>query len=425
MRLLYTLLYTLGLCAYLPRATWDLLRGGQYLRGIGQRLGKVPPQLRQLDPGAIWIHAVSVGEVQAAGSLVRHLRQLMPAVPTVLSTTTATGQALAKEAVVDAHFYCPLDLPAAVNHYLQELRPRALLLVETEIWPNLLGACAARKIPVALVNGRLSAASFSRYHRLGRWWHQVLAQLTLVCARTPREAARFRALGLPAERVFITGNIKADAAVLAAPLVATKALVQTFQLNGRTPLLVAGCTMPGEEEQVLGAFAMARAACPDVRLLLAPRHPERFEQVSQTIAAAGWRCRRRSCGGAEDAEVLLLDTIGELPAAYGLAIASFVGGSLVSSGGHNPLEPAAHGQPVFFGPHMENFSSLAHAFRSAGAALQVNDAASLGGAWAEMLTDEKRRRQMGKRARQVALKDAGASRRTASILAEQLLSAQA
>jgi 3-deoxy-D-manno-octulosonic-acid transferase len=416
MHVLYTFLYALGLCAYVPRTLWALLRGGRYAEGLGQRLGHVPPELEEIEPGAIWIHAVSVGEVHAARGLLRHLREMLPGVSILLSTTTSTGQSLAARSGADAHFYCPLDLPHAISSYLDTVRPRALLLVETEIWPNLIRACSTRNIPVAVVNGRLSAGSLSRYRWLGPWWRSIVAQVAVVCARTPREAARFRTLGVSSARVFTTGNLKADAAVLASPVETRQALAEVLRLQPGDELLVAGCTMPGEEETVLRAYAKTRGAHPGVRLLLAPRHPERFDQVASTVVAEGWRCHRRTDDGPDGAEVLLLDTIGELPIAYGLGAASFVGGSLVPTGGHNLLEPAVYGQPVLFGPHVENFAALAEEFLGADAAWVVNDADELAEAWTTLLEDEGRRKEMGTRAREIAFKDANAGQRTARVL---------
>lgn len=416
----YTLLYLMGLCAYLPRAAWRWLRSGRYQEGLGQRLGRVPAALRDLDGDVVWIHAVSVGEVHAARGLLAHLDRIGPGFRAVLSTTTDTGQALAATAGADASFYCPFDLPWAVSAWLDALRPRAVILVETEIWPNLLRACSRRQIPVVLVNARLSASSFAGYRRMGGIWRGVLDQLSLVCARTERDAERFRSLGVTDDLVFTTGNLKADAAVLASPPEVRQQLARALRLNGDSPVLVAGCTMPGEEDQVLEAFATARVAEPTARLLLAPRHPERFDEVARAVDAAGWRCRRRTSGGPPDAEVLLLDTIGELPAAYGLGIASFVGGSLVPTGGHNLLEPAIYGQPVLFGPHMHNFADLAEEFRRQGAALEVTDADSLGRAWSDMLRDATRRRELGARARRVARGDAIAGERTIDVLARHL-----
>ena len=416
----YTVLYLIGVCAYLPRALWRMTSSGAYRSGFRQRLGRVPAELRQLRPGGFWIHAVSVGEVHAAKGLIGHLRARFPDVPMVLSTTTVTGQSLAAQAGADAVFYFPLDLPWTVHPYLDALQPRAVLLVETEIWPNLLNACHRHGIAVGLVNARLSRTSHRRYRRLGSSWQHVLGQLSVVCARTSREASRFQDLGIPAARVFVTGNLKADALVLTSPVEVRQDLARQLRLNGNWPLLAAGCTMQGEEEIVLEAFAAARAAAPAVRLLLAPRHPERFDQVATAVAAAGWRCRRRSSGGPDDADVLLLDSIGELPAAYGLAVASFVGGSLVETGGHNLLEPAIYGQPVLFGPYMHNFASLARDMRESGGGIEIVDSHGLAEAWSRLLSDERRRLEIGSRARQVALRDATAGLRTACVVADRL-----
>jgi 3-deoxy-D-manno-octulosonic-acid transferase len=412
----YTLLYLIGLCLYAPRALWRMVRGGRYRRGLGERFGNVPVRLRNVGPGVVWIHAVSVGEVHAAKGLIAHLAQMRPELPVVLSTTTDTGQALAEKAGAAAHFYCPVDLPWALTPYLDALRPRAVVLIETEIWPNLLNASTRRCVPVALVNARLSAASHRGYRRLGQPWRRIVGQLAVVCARTEREAARFRDLGVGADRVFTTGNLKADALVLTSPVHVRQELAEQLGLNGNFPLLAAGCTMHGEEELVLEAFRAARATSPAARLLIAPRHPERFDQVAAMVTSAGFKCRRRSSGGPPDADVLLLDSIGELPAAYGLATASFVGGSLLVGGGHNLLEPAIYGQPVIFGPNMQNFTDLAEEMREAGGGIQIQGANELADAWSLILSNDRRRREIGALARQVALRDASAGLRTARIV---------
>ena len=420
MYLAYTLLYLIGLCAYAPRTLWRMMRSGPFRRGISERFGKVPKRVTDVQTGAIWIHAVSVGEVHAARGLLGHLAELLPEVPVVLSTTTDTGQTLAKQASTTACFYCPVDLPWAIRPYLDTLQPLAVVLIETELWPNLLNACRHRDIPVALVNARLSSSSYGGYRRLGRLWRKILSQVSVVCARTELEAARFRDLGILPERVFTTGNLKADAHVLTSPVHIRQGLAEELGLNGDSPLLAAGSTMPGEEELILEAFRAARATDPAALLLLAPRHPERFDQVAHAVADAGWKCRRRSTGGPVDADVLLLDSIGELPAAYGLAVASFVGGSLVPGGGHNLLEPAIYGQPVIFGPHMENFASLASEMLESGGGIQVEGAESLADAWAGILANDMRRRKIGGLARQVALRDASAGLRTARVIARLL-----
>ena len=415
----YSALYTCALLTWTPRLLWHALRGGPATAGLGQRLGQVPPACRSLSGGAIWIHAVSVGEVHAARGLLPHLRRLLGG-PVVISTTTPTGQALATESGADSHCYMPLDLDWALKPFFRALRPRLLILVETELWPNLLKACRQRHIPVALVNGRLSRTSFKRYQRLGGLWEQLLGSVSLVCTRTAVEADRFKRLGLPAERLFVTGNLKGDAAALQPAESLRRALARALGISADTPLLVAGCTMPDEEMLVLRSFRSVRDRFPDARLLLAPRHPERFPQVAEAIHAAGFRCCRRSQPVADPTEVILLDSMGELPAAYGLGIASFVGGSLVQGGGHNVLEPAIHGQPVLFGPHMENFAALASKFIAANAARVVRDADDLTAAWCQLLESPALRKKMGRNARDLALRDATAGRRTARLLASRL-----
>lgn len=409
---LYTLLYLVGLCAYVPRALRRASRGGS----LRARLGRVPRQLYE-HRGAVWVHAVSVGEVHAARGLLPHLRSLLPGTAIVLSTTTATGQELAARAGADAHFYMPLDLPMALTPYLEVLQPRALILVETEIWPNLLRACRRRGVPVALANGRLSERSCRRYRTLLRVWPAPLAMLDLICARTRVEADRFRRLAIAGERIFVTGNLKADAAALTPPPGESARLGRELGLDGSAAVLVAGCTMPGEEQIILDAFQQLRARHPQLRLLLAPRHPERFDDAQRQVAEAGLTCRRRTDKGPPaPADVLLLDTIGELPAAYGLGTVSFVGGSLVATGGHNLLEPAVQRQPVLFGPHVDNFAAMARDFEAAGGGIRVADAADLARQVGALLEDPERRIAIGERARATALRDAVAGARTARVL---------
>lgn len=418
----YTFLYAVGLCVLAPKAAWHLLRGGRYAVALGRRLGNVPDEVRD-HAGAIWIHAVSVGEVHAARGLIPHLRQEIPGAPVVLSTTTPTGQALAAGAGADATFFLPLDLPGALTPYFDALQPRALLLVETELWPNLMRLCRQRGTSVALVNARLSERSFHRYARLRRLWPTPFGDLDRVLARTPGEASRFRRLGIAPERVFVSGDLKADAAALKPPERLRAQLAERLALNGSDELIVAGCTMPDEEQKVLLAFRRLRERHPSARLLLAPRHPERFDDVEALISAAGFSSRRRSRDGSNTADVILLDTIGELPAAYGLGRISFVGGSLVATGGHNLLEPAIQGLPVVFGPHMDNFAAMAHEFEAAGAARQVADAEDLATVLHELLVDEETRHEMGSRARTVARADARAGERTARLLRRLLATA--
>lgn len=411
----YTFLYTLGLCALAPRAALHRLTGGRYSKALRERLGAVPDGLGA-HRGAVWIHAVSVGEVHAARGLIPHLRAALPGTPIVLSTTTPTGQALAGIAGADATFYMPLDLPRAIDNYLTALAPRALLLIETEIWPNTLRACARRGVPVALVNGRLSPRSCRRYARLARLWREPLSYLGLICARTESEAARFRRIGIDATRVFHTGNLKADAEALRPPPETGDLLREALAIDPARPLVVAGCTMDHEEEKVLLAFRRVLTQHADAVLLLAPRHPERFGEVEALVRNAGFTCQRRSAGPAEQVDVLLLDSIGELPAAYGLGDIAFVGGSLVPTGGHNLLEPAIQSRPVLFGPNTDNFAQLAEHLERAGGGLRVPDAEALGREISRLLADRAGAERMGALALGVARSDAAAGRRTARVL---------
>jgi len=415
----YTFLYALGLCAMAPRVVWHLLRGGRYAVALAARLGRVPAALHP-HRRAIWIHAVSVGEVHAARGLIPYLRRVVPGAPVVLSTTTPTGQAMALAAGADAAFFLPLDLPWALGPYLDVLQPRALILVETELWPNLLRLVHRRAAPVALVNGRLSQRSCRRYRHLQHWWPMPFRHLDRVLARTPVEARRFRQLGIAPERVFCAGNLKADAAALRPPEPLRRRLAEHLGLADDAPLIVAGCTMQDEEQKVLLAFRRLRERHPEARLLLAPRHPERFDEVDTLVRTAGFSLRRRSQAQQSHSDVILLDSIGELPAAYGLGTISFVGGSLVPTGGHNLLEPAIQGQPMVFGPHMENFAAMAADFESAGAGRRVTDAEDLAVVLHELLDDADVRADMGRCARAVAQADARAGERTARLLADLL-----
>ena len=415
----YTFLYTLGLCALAPRALVHLLTGGKYGTALAARLGRVPDHLPPCH-GAIWLHAVSVGEVHAARGLIPHLRKLLPDTPMVLSTTTPTGQAIARVAGADAVFYMPLDLPRAVRTYVEALRPRALLLVETEIWPNLLRSCHDSRVPVAIVNGRLSARSARRYASLRSMWPAPVSMLDLVCARTGVEATRFAAIGVNPDRVVTTGNLKADAEALTPPPDLGVALGEALGLDPDRPLLVAGCTMDHEEEKVLLAFRRVQERHPRAALLIAPRHPERFDEVDALVRNAGFACRRRTVHADSPADVVVLDTLGELPAAYGLGDIAFVGGSLVASGGHNLLEPAIQRRPVLFGPNTDNFAVLAEQMVQAGGGIRVADAEALAREVIRLLDDRDLRDRIGQSAYEVARRDAMAGMRTARVLVSNL-----
>jgi len=378
------------------------------------RLGfKLPTLL----PDGVWIQAVSVGEVELARRLVAELRRTSPELPLVVTATTATGLDLARRSFGDdlPVFPCPLDLAGPVRRVLDAVRPRLLVLVETELWPEMLHQAGRRGIPVAVVNARLSEGSFAGYRRLLSPLRSLLAPLALVLARTDADGERFAALGVPAGRISVAGNIKYDLEPDERPLEWAEAVRSAA---GERPILIAGSTMEGEEAPVLDAVAGLDADGAAPFLILAPRHPERFEAVARLLGERGIVFSRRSAGEAmaPGTDVFLLDTIGELSRAYGLARVAFVGGSLAPTGGHNPLEPALWGVPVLSGPHVHNFREVYDEMTTEGGARLVADAAELTVAAAVWLDDDKLARAAGAAGREVVEANRGATGRTVTAL---------
>ena len=408
-------LYRVGLAAFLatqaPRLLVRYVRAGRYREGLAQRLGRALPALPQAPDGRgpIWIHAVSVGEAAAARPLVARLRAARADLPVVLSTVTDTGQAVARSLLPEIPtFYFPFDFAGPVARSLAHVRPRLVVLMETELWPTFLLACRRRRIPILLANGRVSRRSFARYTRVRRLLAPALTGIASFCMQSREDAQRITALGADPGRVAVLGNVKYD---LDPGQPARRA---DFELPDGVPLLIAGSTHRGEEEAVLRAYALAREATPGLRLLLAPRHPERAPEVEALVRRAGHACRlrsalRESAAPAGEAPVIVLDTVGELLGLYALATVAFVGGSLVAWGGHNPLEPAVWGRPVLFGPHMGNFQAMAEAFLARGAAVQVPDAAALGATVRALLADARRREMLGRAAAGVLAEHRGAT----------------
>jgi 3-deoxy-D-manno-octulosonic-acid transferase len=421
--ILYNLALIFGLVVSAPWWLWRMATTRKYREGLLERLGRV--RLR-LAPGAspvIWIHAVSVGEVLAITRLVAELEEAMPGFRIVISTTTKTGQALARERFgVDRVFYSPLDLPWAVRAHLNALKPRMLVLAETEFWPNLLSGCYRRGVPVVVANARISDRSWPRYWRLRGLWSVFLGRLSRVLAQTETDAERLRALGCRAGSVTVSGNLKFD--VRAAQESAATELLK--RLAGPLRLIVAGSTLEGEEAALLAAWPELLAAEPGLAMVIAPRHPERFEAVAGLLE--GFRWRRRSQMGAQDSplapgEIVLLDSIGELATVYSLAAVAFVGGSVVAAGGHNPLEPAQFGVPIVMGEHYANFRAIVEALLRE-QAMVVTAEGKLGETMASLLFDPGMSAAMGGRARIVFESQAGATARTVAAIAE-VLNAQA
>ncbi|HEY7404621.1 MAG TPA: 3-deoxy-D-manno-octulosonic acid transferase [Candidatus Angelobacter sp.] len=412
MFLLYSLLLAAVALVSLPWWAVQMLRLGKYRTGLAERLGFVPARLQKPAASCIWIHAVSVGEVLAVSRLVTELRNAYPEIEIFVSTTTATGQRLARERFGEARcFFMPLDLGFAVRAYLNALQPRMLLLAETEFWPNLLHLARQRGTSVAIVNARISDRSFPRYRRFHWFFRRVLANVDLFLAQTSADAERLRAIGAPTERVRVSGNLKFD---IRPP--ATTRLAQELRaaIVEDAPVIVCGSTAEGEEEILLEAFSQVLPQFPATVMVLAPRHPERFNKVADLIASRGLTCVKRSSGtpGAPvPSSVFLLDSVGELASIYALADIAFVGGSLVPIGGHNILEPAQYGTAIILGPHTFNFREIVSIF-SAGSALCIATPENFGSRLLELLKNAEERKQLGLRAKELFTQHAGATQRT-------------
>ena len=380
---------------------------------LRHRLGRgLPPLPRR----GLWIQAVSVGEVAVARPVLLEVRRRHPDLPLILSSTTATGLALAaSQQAADAVIPFPVDLPGPVRRCLDAAAPRTVVLVETELWPELLAGCARRGVPVALVNARISDSSFKRY-RAARWaLAPLLRPVALALAQGEEEGARLAALGIASERITIVGNIKFDAAPARAT--APGLLDALRALAGSRPIWVAGSTMPGEDQLLIGALLRL----PERQrpfLLLAPRHPDRAGEVMKVAAAHRVVAARRTAIAAapQPCDMVVLDTVGELAALYQLAAVAFVGGSLVASGGHNPIEPARFAVPVLTGPHQRNFASIYRHFDSAGASRTVRDEAELAQALAARLASPDTARAAGEAGHRLLLRHAGATARTVDAL---------
>ena len=399
----------------LPYWLYQVLRHGKYRTGLGARLGRVPARLAESAAGArvIWVHAVSVGEVLAVSGLVAEMRKCFPRHRVLVSTTTDTGQELARKRFGEENvFYFPLDFGFAIRPYLRALQPELVVLAETEFWPNFLHLVHDSGARIAVVNARISDRSWPSYRRFGWALRRMLAHVDLFLAQTQEDSARLQSLGAGADRVQVTGNLKFDVNLPAPPAI-VETLRRSLAAEGAGPVLVCGSTVEDEEPVLLRAFENVRVAHPRAVLILAPRHPQRFDDVAILLGQLGLLSHRRSRWAGEKLAggVLLVDSIGELAALYALADVAFVGGSLVPRGGHNIIEPAQHGVPIVTGNHTENFRDIVALFQSRDA-VRIVTLAELPLTLMQLLADEAERRALGRRAKETMHSQTGATART-------------
>jgi 3-deoxy-D-manno-octulosonic-acid transferase len=428
---MYFLYSILTLFVFVLGSPWFLyqaLRQGKYVGSLSQRMGSLPLSFNTDAESSIWIHAVSVGEVLSVGPLVRDLRARYPRLRVFLSTTTLTGQAVARRQVqdVDGTFYFPFDLGIYVRRTLDLVRPALFVMVETEIWPNLLRECRARGVKTAIVNGRLSPRSYPRYRLIRGFMRRVLGDVDALCVQSDEAARRFVDVGAAPTKVTVTGSLKFDALEVAPSAVQSRArdrVLRYFRVPASRPVIVAGSTMKGEDAAVIRAFRRVLTSVPGTLLILAPRHLERVDDVEQLCRNEGLRTARRTelpIDAEPRADVVILDSLGELAKIYQLATVAFVGGSLVPTGGHNILEPAIFGKPIVFGPHMQNFAEIADAFLRHAAGVQVADDRDLDEVLLDLMTDPVRRARLGAAARALVEANRGAKDKTLDVLSTLL-----
>lgn len=408
----------------LPYWLYQILRHGKYRRGFAERMGKVPARLIDANTNSqegrrrvIWVHAVSVGEVQAVSALVEEMRRSSPRYRVLVSTTTDTGQELARQRFGEENvFYFPMDFAFAIRPYLRALQPELIVLAETEFWPNFLRLAHASGARIAVVNARISDRSWPNYRRFMWALRRILVHVDLFLAQTPEDAARLRSIGAEPGRVRVAGNLKFDVKLPSPPPI-IESLRQSLSAEGAGPVLVCGSTVEGEEPPLLKAFENVRVGHPRAVMILAPRHPERFDGVAILVRQLEIPSVRRSLWQGEPLAggVLLVDSIGELAALYALADVAFVGGSLFPRGGHNIIEPAQHSVAIVVGTFTENFRDIVSLFQSRDA-VRVVTLAELPLTLMQLLADEAERRALGRRAADTLRSQTGATARTLEAL---------
>jgi 3-deoxy-D-manno-octulosonic-acid transferase len=429
MYFVYSVLIVTFFLVVSPYLAWQAVRYRKYIGSLRQRLGYLPISFNLDGEESVWIHAVSVGEVLTARALLPQLRERYPRYRLYLSTTTMTGQQIARNSLqyVDEVFYFPFDLGFIVNRTLRLVKPKLFVMMETEIWPNLLQACRRAGVRTVLVNGRISSRSYPRYRLARPFFRRVLANVDRFCMQGEESARRIIDMGADPDKVVVTGSLKFDSLDL--PGAATAAdrgrnrVLRYFRISADRPVVIAASTLKGEEEPMLEAFQRIRARVPEALLIVAPRKPERFDEVEQLARRGGWRVARRSelpVDAEPRQDVVVLDTIGELAELYQVATAVFVGGSLVDQGGHNIIEPAVFGKAIVFGPYMQNFAEIARAFVENDAAIQIRTPRELEHALLGLLNDPVRRARLGAAARALVEANRGARGKTMATIARLL-----
>jgi 3-deoxy-D-manno-octulosonic-acid transferase len=424
----YSVLIVAFFAVMSPYLVYQAIRYRKYVASLPQRLGYLPVSFNLDGDPSIWIHAVSVGEVLTARALLPDLRERYPRLKIFLSTTTMTGQEIARNNLqyIDAVFYFPFDFAFIVNRTLRLVKPRLFIMMETEIWPNLLRACRRAGVKTMLVNGRISSRSYPRYRMARPFFRRVLADVDRFCMQGDESARRIIDIGADRARVSVTGSLKFDSLRLpgaTGELAGSNRVLRYFRIRADRAVVIAASTRKGEEAFVFEAFVRIRASIPDALLIIAPRKPEQWDEVERVARHGGWDVARRSelpVDAEPRQDVVLLDTVGELAQLYQVATVVFVGGSLVDTGGHNILEPAAFGKPIVFGPHMQNFAEIAQAFLDHGAAIQVRGPRELPSTLLELLGDPVRRASLGAAARALVEANRGARVRTLDAIAELL-----
>ena len=415
MRVLYDIFFIIFSIIYIP----CLLFKGKLHKDIKQRFGILPAELSHLEK-PVWIHAVSVGEAAVASKLAGEIKKNFPQKSVIVSTTTKTGNEMARKSgkgEVDAVFYYPLDISWVVSKVVKLIDPALYMMIETELWPNLLEEFKAKGVPVLLANGRISDNSFGNYKKIGAITRRILGCIDHFCMQSKKDAERICSLGADSRKISVTGNMKFDGGL------ASSSRGEVFKkeqmgFSGEDRVIVAGSTHPPEEAEIINVYKTLKAKCADLKLILAPRHVERKDAVKIFIEKVGFKYRcfsdilNEKTASQGEADIILVDTIGHLKGLYDIATVVFIGGSIASKGGQNPIEAARLGKPVVFGPHMENFREIAEIFLETGGAVRASSFGELKEIFEGLLSDPEKRKRYSENAKKVVESNSGALSRT-------------